>query len=293
MKRALLLLPVFAAQIAFAQTATLANGTLHVHDGTTLRFMGPLTFAPSAGSAVVNDGVIDLGSVATLVEPDGNPITGGGVETAHTAIDGPFADVEPGGLGLTITTTALGTITVTRGHLARSFPEGDPRIARWYRPEITGGPAAPLEVVLAYDATELNGLSASAIGLFGADLADGLWSPIVGTTDPIEHTVSGSVAAPWPYLTAFDQDAPTASSTLVAMQGLQVWPTLTNGPLYVQATDGKDLGTLELFDGLGRRLNDYRVIRSATLATLDLSLLSSGPYFLRAGQGITIKLRKE
>ncbi|TXI80472.1 MAG: hypothetical protein E6Q44_06950 [Flavobacteriales bacterium] len=283
-----------AAPASFAQQATLSNGTMHVQEGTTLRFTGPLQFTIGPAGALINDGLIDLGTQAVVVEPVGSPISGSGVEMAVTATDGPFNATAPGGLGLSLTTnTATGPITVTRGHLARVFPEGDPSIARWFRLEAPGGGSAPVDVVLSYDATELNGLSGSAIGLYQSTQEDGPWSSLASTNDAAQYTVSATLPAPWDFITAFDQDAPTASASLVARNGVEVWPTLTHGPLFIQVKDGAALEELDLFDGLGRLVTPAMHQRSSTFASMDLSGLANGPYFLRIGQRTTIKLRKE
>ncbi len=293
MQKSILFITVLIASHAQGQSAVLSSGTMHLMEGTTLRFDSPLVLTLQPGATIVNDGVIDLGSEARLIESTGEPIRGTGVETARVEGSGPFTALMPGGLGLTLTTTANGPIDITRGHLAQLFPEGDAGIERWYRMEAPNAGGVTAEVQLHYDETELNGLAPSSLALFTAPVDAGPWTPAPGMNNATSFTISGTLTAPWSYITAFDADAPTSSPTLFATASLQVWPTLTEGPLFIHATDGDPLGSLEVFDGLGRSVATSTEWRSATLASMDLSTLTSGPYFLRIGQRITIKLRKE
>lgn len=273
------------------QQVDLIGGSLHVMDGTTLRFNGPLEFVIQPGASVVNDGIIDLGGAASVNEPVGAPISGAGVEIARLEDEGPSSAATPGGLGLTLTTGApSGPITITRGHVAREFPEGDLSIARWFALEAPGA-SGTVDVVMHYDPSELNGLSGSALALFRSAQEDGPWTILPSTAS--ERTVSATLEAPWTFITAFDANVPTASPALFATNGLHVWPTLTTGQVFIHSTDGAPLDALEVFDGLGRTIATQVDQHSATLATMDLSGLAHGPYYLRVNRLTTIKLRKE
>lgn len=294
MRYSFLIAAALGSAYGYAQTAELISGNLLIQEGTTVRFVGPLqlTIAPSA--SVVNDGLIDLGVGGRLSEPVGNPITGTGTEIASLVSSGPLNGVEPGGLGLSITTSSpSGDLVVTRGHVARSFPEGDPSIERWYRLASDAGTTPDAELVFRFDASELNGLTAEDLGLFRAGNENGAWSAVASTNNPANSTVQGTLSAPWGYITLFDMNAPTASPTLQAISGLQVWPTVTSGPLFIQSTQGEPLKRIDVIDGLGRSVVTQPTGSSGTFATLDLSGLSSGAYFLRVDQHAVIKLRKE
>lgn len=276
-----------------AQSVELVSGSMHIAPGTTLRLNGPLTFSLQSGTTVINDGLIDLGESATVVEADGAPIQGGGTEVTRILNEDPLNGAEPGGLGLGITATSVtGPITITRGHIPRSFPEGDPSIARWFVVDAPNTAAGTADLVLRYDPVELNGLTAEDLGLFRASDEAGPWSALVSSNTASENTVSASMTAPWSYVTAFDANAPTASPTLFATADLHVWPTLTPGPLVVHALNGRTIRTLEVIDGTGRIVLQPG-LEPSSLATMDLSSLASGAYFLRVDGQTTIKLRKE
>lgn len=293
-QRSILFLPALASvMVMTGQTVDLISGSLRVSQGTSLRFDGPLSFSIQPGAEVVNDGLIDLGLGATLQEPAGGPITGSGTESAVIDLDGPIGNEEPGGLGLSLTTDfPAGALTVTRGHLPRAFPEGDPSIERWYRIDAPSATSGSADITISYDPIELNGLSADAIGLFRSDGLDGPWDPLASTNDPMDHLVQGSIQAPFGVYTAFDVNAPTPSPSLLATNGLHVWPTLTSEVLFIHSTDGAPLGPIMLFDGLGRTLPVITLGRSADLVSLQVADLAAGAYYLRVGGRAIVKFRK-
>jgi hypothetical protein len=274
----LTLTAILASWFSQAQSVELVGGSLSIAPGTTL----------------INNGKIDLGESASVEEALGAPIQGIGTEVVRIPIDGSLDGSEPGGLGLALSSPSVpGPITITRGHTPRTFPEGDPSIARWFvldAPNVTEG---TVDLDLRYDPVELNGLTSSNLGLFRAADEVGPWSPLAGSNTSAANTVSASLAAPWSHLTAFDANAPTASSSLFATPDLHVWPTLTNGPLVVHALNGTQLNLLEVMDAAGRVVDQHGQGVSSSLVTVDLSTLSSGAYFLRVNGTTTIKLRKE
>lgn len=292
--RYILILPAVVSVVAMTgQAVDLSGGSLRIGAGTTLRFEGPMTFTIQPGAEVVNDGTIDMGMAARLDEPSGGPITGAGTEMALIDLDGPIGNEEPGGLGLSISTDfAAGPITITRGHIARVFPEGDPSVERWFRIDAPFTTSGVADITIAYDASELNGLSSDAIGLFRSDMLDGPWNPLASTNDPVDHLVQASVAAPWGVYTAFDVNAPTASPSLVATNGLHVWPTLTSEQIFIHSTDGTPLGPVVVFDGLGRSLAIPSRTSSHDLVELDVAHLAAGAYYVRVGDRAVVKFRK-
>lgn len=285
-------LAAWAVITAEAQLMELTSGTIHVQAGTTMVLHGPLDLLIHPGASVSNDGVIDLSDQATISEPSGTPIRGAGVEKASTGAAGPFTSVEPGRLGLTVTTNESVPLEVVRGHSSMALPEGDVGIQRWF---MLSGPGATssADLSLQYDETELNGLSPSSLGLFRSTGLDGPWSLVTSTNDAEAFTVAGTLAAPWAYITAFDSDAPTASHSLHALEDLHVWPTLTNSNVFILSKTGSPIGAIQIIDGMGRTIHSDVGSMHSTLKVLDLSGVSSGAYFLRAGQRPVIKLRKE
>lgn len=295
MERILLTLAVVLIPwLTGAQTVELITGSMSIAPGTTVRLNGPLTLVLEPGTTVTNNGLIDLGDAATLQEPVGEPIQGDGTEVVRILTSGDLDGSEPGGLGLGLTGTAVNApLTITRGHTPRAFPEGDPSIARWFILDAPNVATGAVDVVLRYDPVELNGLSGNNLGLFTSSDLAGPWSPLTGSNNATANTVSATLPAPWSHVTAFDANAPTASPTLFATEDLHVWPTLTNGPLVVHALNGRTLNTVEVIDGTGRVVRTVVPGPAASLVTMDLSALSSGPYFLRVNSLTTIKLRKE
>src|SRR5688572_21058994 len=86
----------------WAQSMTLTGGTLTVEAGTQVELLGPLEWSIAPGAQVVNDGTIELGTEAILLEADGAPITGAGTEHAQRTVPAGGGVVEPGGLGLSL-----------------------------------------------------------------------------------------------------------------------------------------------------------------------------------------------
>lgn len=288
------MLTLACAAAANAQTIDLLGGTMTVAEGTTVQLTGPLQLTIQPGATLVNNGTMDLGTEATLSEPDGNPIRGAGVEVARTVGNGPFSAAEPGALGLTFTATEQeGPVEVIRGHATYYFPEGDPSIARWFSLGAPNGGNGDVQVVLRYDATELNALAGSSLGIFRAPDETGPWLFVSSTNDALAQTVSADLIAPWPVITAFDANAPTASPSLVVQEGIHVWPTLTSGEVFVHALDGTPLDRIDVVDALGRVVPVQIDRRSAVLARLDLSGSAIGAYFLRIDGRSTFKLRRE
>lgn len=276
-----------------AQTMTLLGGSAHVLEGTSVRLDGPLEWTIAPGATLVNDGIIDLGANATLLEQQGSPVTGTGVERTQTSSNGPFSGTQPGGLGLTITTAdAVGPIEVVRGHSPFSFPEGDPSIARWYTISTAPAPGSAISLMFNYDPTELNGLDAGELSLFTAPVAEGPWSGLASMNDPSFFVLEATLQYPWGTISAFDENAPTTSPTLVAANGFQVWPTVVEDLINIVPSSEERINTLEVFDGLGRSTTIRTTLASTVHGQLHLGGLTPGAYFLRVNGTHTFKFRK-
>lgn len=268
------------------QTATLTNASLTLLPGTHLRIAAPLTWVIGADAAVVNDGLIDLGTEAVLQEADGAPITGAGMEAATWAPASPLADAEPGGLGLTLTTAyAAGMLRVERGHLPRVAPSGAEGIARWYRVSTPLPTAEPIATVLRYDLAELNGASADDLALFTAMDPEGPWTPAISANDPLAQTVSGGSAAPPIHITAFDLDAamPVAQPS---QDDWAVWPTVAEEGIWVKPIHGELVHEIVVRDADGRVA--LRRAGGAAQGAVQLSLagLAPGAYLVCVNHGV-------
>lgn len=286
------LLTLLIASMAQSQPMTLVTGSVTIQEGTTVRFDGPLIWTLSAGTSVTNNGTIELGAQASLVEPAGGPISGSGTERAVLDNAPPYTSVNAGGLGLELTnSTVPPPIEVVRGHLPFILPEGDPSIERWYAISSAEAQVSSLAVSLGYDASELNGLQANALSLFHSQTEAGPWSALASVVDA--NTISGSIQYPWGLLTAFDANAPTSSSSLVARSGFHVWPTLATDQLNIVALDGALVKQCEVFDAVGRAALPKRSGSFGPSLLLNVSALAPGSYYLRLNGGeAVIKFRK-
>ncbi len=276
-----------------AQEMSLSSGTIAILPGTSVSLVGPINWTLAPGAVMINDGILDLGTEASLTEQLNAPVTGTGIEQATTGDPFPFVNIEPGNLGLTLTATSgPSPITVVRGHLPQELPQGDQSISRWYQLEPSSPTFTDLVLELFYDPTELNGLDGSNLGLFGATALSGPWNALASTADPVTHTVVGTYQGPWDHLTAFDENAPTSFPTLATADGFNVWPTLVEDVLHIVSLSNVPVGTMEVFDGLGRCVDQPTHNGNATSVMLHLSGLSPGAYFLRVNGSRVFKFRK-
>lgn len=260
-----------------------AGGTFSIAPGTTVRLSGPVSWEFAAGAVVVNDGTVDLGTQATLVESDGFPVTGDGLEIVVHEPTGPLAGVEPGNLGLTMTTAYdAGGLIVERGHQPATATNGVQSIGRWYR--ITS-PQPTSETMLAelrYDLTELNGISPPALSLFQSPDYSGTWVPVLSTGNIGAQTLAGTVVPITSHLTAFDLELALATPSGGEAAGINVWPTLLNGHLSVALPSAVPLSKAELFDASGRRVW-FHVPTTTTMGIVSLPIpeQAQGVYLLR------------
>ncbi|HQW06374.1 MAG: T9SS type A sorting domain-containing protein [Flavobacteriales bacterium] len=275
-----------------AQTMELPSGTMTIHSGTTLRLESPMTWVLGPDVTLVNDGVIDLGAESILAESAGAPITGTGFERVSPVALGPFDGEEPGGLGLTVTTTSTaGPLVLERSHTPFVLPEGDGSIARSYRIQspLTNGAAMDLD--LRYDPSELNGLDPMRLALFRSPDEIGPWVLLTSTSSPGMNLVSATDLAPWALLTAFDVDAPTGVASMVAEDAFVVWPTVVTDLIHVGARHQGSIRTIEVLDPLGRVI-EQDAFGAQDRATLHLGHLAIGTYFLRVNGSGTFKFRR-
>lgn len=231
---------------------------------------------------MVNDGLIDLGTQAILVESDGFPVVGSGLELATEPASAPLASVEPGGLGLTISTPyAGGGLMVERGHLPALASTGVESIARWYRVSTPQQTNEALTVQLHYDLTELNGISPLNLSLFEAPSYSGTWIPVVSTGNVGAQTLDGTTLPPTDHITAFDLDLATATSSDDVTPGITVWPTVVEESITIGMPLNAALSKAELFDALGRSVWIHNARPGTTgRVTLSTPELASGPYSL-------------
>ncbi|MBK9176732.1 MAG: T9SS type A sorting domain-containing protein [Flavobacteriales bacterium] len=268
-----------------AQVIAFDNGTLTIDQGTTVRVSGPATWVLGPASTVLNDGLIDLGSEAVLNEPDGRPITGSGFERSA-----PLAgSVQPangiGGLGLIIMQMLpLPSITVTRGHLPREHADYGLGIARWFVVEGLEQTSPPVTLVMKYDQTELNSLAEPLLELHASVSEMGPWAEATSTHDQSANTFTGDLPSGTNF-TAFAVDPQGRPSLHVKPAELQVWPSLTDGPLTIMFPTGDVITDLWIFDSSGRMVLTKQFAALTGAMSLDLEALAPGAYVLRTDSG--------
>ncbi|MBL7950700.1 MAG: T9SS type A sorting domain-containing protein [Flavobacteriales bacterium] len=290
--RSLILLVLFTHGVLRAQTITLQNGTLTIAEGTTVLLEGPISFNLQPGSEVENNGTIDLGTEATMNEPLNSPVRGTGHETTTFASNGPFNAVEPGGLGLTLTSTSTGAPDfLERWHTPIGLPSGDESIARWYR--TVGGNSGPgtFNAQFGYDPSELHGLNAAELALLSAATQNGPWTDLNATVDAGSFELSAPYPAPWGILTAFDADAPTGLSGEKHEDQFRVWPTLTSNTLSIEPVNGVQVVSIEVFDLAGQRMA-VDTERANGLGLVDVHTLAAGQYLLRLNGTFVIRFTR-
>jgi len=276
---------LFSGLLALGQTMDLPAGSLHVAEGTRLRINGPVAWTIGDGAQVINDGRIELLNGAQLEEAIGSPVTGLGTEHAHAVPASPLDGSSIGGLGLGLeTSTVADSVLVTRGHLPVALAAGPESIARWF--EVRSSGAALPEAVLRfqYDATELNANDAGLLKLHEATALNATWTqPSVSVLDAL-GTITTTDVSPGGFYTAFDVDVTTVLTEPDATNGYQVWPTVSHDLVYVRAIEGASIQSVDLFDATGRLVAPSLSLAERH-AVIDLSVLTSGTYFLRLNGG--------
>lgn len=292
-RTALLFLSLAPPLWCIAQNVDLLTGSVVVEPGTTLRFNGPITWTLSPGTSVENNGVIDLGAEAIVEEAIGAPIHGTGEERAIGVIQGPFADQEPGGLGLFMSTAdPVDGVGVIRRHLPIALPEGDESIRRWFVVDASAAAGSAMTFVLMHDATELNGLQASELSLYRSADMGGPWTELTSINDAPAHTTTATDFAPWHLITAFANDAVTGMPEKPTINGFRVWPTAATDVLHVAPLTGELIRSLEILDGVGRMVWTMPNATTETWCSVDLSSLHPGAYMLRVNGEQVVKFVK-
>lgn len=276
-----------------AQSMELLDGTLTVSAGTRIAITGPITWTLAPDAQVVNNGRIELGEEAILVENDAAPIVGLGTEHAIIAQGGAITGFEAGGLGLAITTAGIGTTEVIRGHQALLNNGVDQSIARWYRLDPPPAAGTDLDLLLRYASSELNGLAGTTLALYLGDTQTGPWSFLPSTADGNARTVLATWNGPWsPVITAFLQGITTNVPAMDPAAEFAVWPSPTTDVLWVRGAN-EGVQQLQLVDASGRTVRELRKSTVQETATLSLQGLPSGMYLLRVNGLYTARVVKE
>ncbi|MEZ4739560.1 MAG: T9SS type A sorting domain-containing protein [Flavobacteriales bacterium] len=283
----------FLSVPAMGQSMELLSGSMTVHPGTSLRIQGPIEWTIAGPATVVNNGSIDLGTEARLIEVEGSPIVGAGTEHAVLVAAPPYVSQDPGGLGLSLSTTdGPGTVDIVRGHEPQLLHTSDLSIARWYFISAMGEIGQDLALDLRYDPSELNGLDGADLLIFESTSDTGPWGALPSTVDVGARTVSSTDQYPWAYVTAFDRNAVASVNATSVVSGFQVYPTIVESVLHINTSGEERIITLEVVDGLGRTVWSERTAALGTQARIDLSGLMAGAYFLRINSRYVHRFRK-
>ncbi len=261
----------------------LDNGSMTVLSGTTVVLQGPVMWTLTLGAALENNGTVDLGSEARLLEPQGGPVTGSGTERSEIPLANGATDLEPGGLGLSLSIPAnLGSLVLTRGHLPRSAGGQVESIARWYALEAASLESVPYSLSFRYDVTELNGLAPDVLSLHSSPSLGGPWADMPTDNDVAGSTLTAGLVGAGIYITAFDPDQTTAISRITPVGPFRVWPTAASDVVHVQALMPMGPVRIEVLDASGKIVS---AVQNASFAggplNVDVSALPTGCYLLR------------
>ncbi len=262
---------------------TLSNGSMTIQPGTTLVLQGPITWTIAPGAGVENNGSIELGTESRLVEVDGAPVTGAGTEHCELPLTNGATDLEPGGLGLTLSIPATaGSLVLTRGHLPRSAGGQIESIARWYALEAASLESVPYSLSFRYDVTELNGLAPDVLSLHSSPSLGGPWADMPTDNDVAGSTLTSGLVGAGIYITAFDPDQTTAISRITPVGPFRVWPTAASDVVHVQELMPMGPVRIEVLDASGKIVS---AVQNASFAggplNVDVSALPTGCYLLR------------
>lgn len=287
----LILLPFVGWQGVRGQSMSTSGMSITVQQGTRISVEGAVQWTLAGDATVVNNGLIELGTQATLVESPDAPITGSGTETAWTVTGNAAAGLEPGGLGLRLSATAtLPALMVRRGHAPLLNNATDPSIARWYVLDPAPPASTEVDVELRYANSELNGLNASGLSLFRGDSPSGPWTMMPGGTDPAQRTVSATWSGAWNVITAFPAGITTGMAEASAPEVL-LWPVPAVDVVHLQSME--PIERLELLDAMGRQIPVTSLPGNGHSRSLQVGHLAPGGYLLRINGRSVQRLLKQ
>ncbi|MEO6695727.1 MAG: dockerin type I domain-containing protein, partial [Ignavibacteria bacterium] len=165
------------------------NDTAGVTLANNLYLPGVLTV--SNGDLNLNGRIISLLPNATLVETNGNTVTGtSGYITATRNLNAPIA-LNVAGLGASITSSAnLGLTQIKRGHTVQTLAPGHQSIKRFFTFDPQNNSDLNATLVFKYDDSEINGLTESGLQLFKSTNAGTNYLCDGGTVNTSANTIT-------------------------------------------------------------------------------------------------------
>lgn len=287
-RTAIALIACSAAVAADAQVNTASGTTVLVDPGTSLRFDIAGAWTIAGGASVVNNGSITLANTAVLLEAPGAPITGSGTERIDTTFGAALNDVDPGGLGLHLS-TAIGTgaLSVERGHTPFTDYSGHTSIARWFHAQAAQQTGLNATVTLAYDPVELNGLSEPGLVLHRRHGPD-VWNWLTGAVDQAAHTVNTSGLDSLGTFTAFEGDLPNlVSPSTMASAAPRLEPNTGTAIRLVWPGQHPRIG-FTVVEARGTIIRRSFLAANAPTLELRTDELAQGIYFVRLDNGTTL-----
>lgn len=270
--------------------AQVMSGPLHmtVDSATTLELRGPIAWDPGAAATVINNGSIVFGPDATLNEHAGHPITGLGTERTTLVRTTPLVNLDPGGLGATLSTSmAPDTLTVVRGHLAATDTGGGQSIDRWYALR-SSDPITDPVIRFHFDTTELNGANEADLTLERAIASIPFWMSYPGIVDLIGNTVMSSLVDSLGIFTLFPTTLSTGAPDENASDLWTLGPMPAYDRVHLRGPSTMDLKAVVLIDAQGRIARNLGDLGNGS--SILLSDLAPGTYFLRSQDRVILPL---
>ncbi len=168
------------------------SGTVTVND--TLKII--------SGFLNVINNTVSLGTTGYLVESPGATVRGStGSITATKTLNSP-SNINVGGLGATITSSAnLGSTTVSRGFSSYTI-NGSGTTLRYYSISPSNNSGLNAALTFHYDNYELNGLNENLLNLYRSTNSGTNWSQIGGSRDTANNNISYNGINAFSYWTA-------------------------------------------------------------------------------------------
>lgn len=273
-----------------AQAVLVSGTSLSIASGTTLRVEGTITWLVESGSSFINDGSVVFGPAATLDEQPGAPITGTGTERTHRLYPGPLANVDPAGLGFSLTTTsAPDSLLIVRGHLPRANNTNSEGVARWYELRSSDATLPGSTGTLAYDPSELNGIPEAALRM-ASNSDGGVWWPELNSSlDQVNNTASASLPDSLGWFTLFDDAVITEVGDNVTTQsGFVLYPTVADERVTIVGQVRIDAA--RVLDASGREV--VTIANNGLSVDLDISHLAAGSYVVRINGAAPLRFVK-
>jgi hypothetical protein len=266
--------------LSVAQSVVEPGTALTIASGTTVTLPNGAELTTSAGSTVVNDGLLLLSPQASLNEAAGAPISGLGRERITRTYSATLNNTEPGGLRLVVTTSqAPGTVVLERGHTPVLEPGGASSIARWYDWSSAVNTGLDASVAFGYDPVQLNGINEGDQVLHVLQ-ASSFWQAIPSGVDLGNQEVTAVGLDSLGTLTTFSGALTTGIAEGHPSDAPYLFPTISAGEVQVSMPAGMRAERWSLADGTGRLIAARVLQRGERWFTLDASSLAPGSYVL-------------